>query len=228
MLSPSIPSSHEIDTVVLTLSFIVVSRAFQVLSDPDKKAKYDRFGGDPDSRFTPSAGPSGGSSFSSSGFSGGFPRSHPAAGGTMFEEEISPEELFNRFFGGSFGPMSGGFSPFGRGPSLSSTCGGSFTKLMAVQAVVRSLSSIWEAGQAFECIHSAAIGHAGDQRKRRTNRRRRPLAGPRSRSFFPLSFSSSCRSSLRYFLAAHQYPLARLSASMAPSPPTPCIALRQS
>jgi DnaJ family protein B protein 12 len=27
----------------------------------------------------------------------------------MFEEEISPEEMFNRFFGGG----GGGFSPFG-------------------------------------------------------------------------------------------------------------------
>ncbi|ORY08894.1 hypothetical protein BCR34DRAFT_603184 [Clohesyomyces aquaticus] len=31
-------------------AFKMVSRAFQVLSDPDKKAKFDRFGGDPDSR----------------------------------------------------------------------------------------------------------------------------------------------------------------------------------
>lgn len=93
---------------------LVVSRAFQVLSDPDKKAKYDRFGGDPDSRFNPGAGagPSGASS-SFSGFSGGFPRGQPA-GGAMFEEEISPEELFTRFFNGGFGPMGGGFSPFGK------------------------------------------------------------------------------------------------------------------
>lgn len=91
---------------------VVVSRAFQVLSDSDKKSRYDKFGGDPDSRFNPGAGPSE-SPFSSGGFSGfggGFPRS----GGPMFEEEISPEELFNHFFGGGFGGMGGGgFSPFG-------------------------------------------------------------------------------------------------------------------
>ena len=89
---------------------IVVSRAFQVLSDSDKKAKYDKFGGDPDSRFGPSSGPSGASPFS--GFGGGFPRS-ANPGGTMYEEEISPEELFNRFFGGGFGGMGGGFNTFG-------------------------------------------------------------------------------------------------------------------
>lgn len=89
----------------------MVAKAFQVLSDSEKKAKYDRFGGDPDSRFTPSAGPSGASPFS--GFSA---RPAGGGGGPMFEEEISPEELFNRFFGGGFGGMggmNGGFSPFG-------------------------------------------------------------------------------------------------------------------
>ena len=72
-----------------------------MLSDPDKKSKYDKFGGDPDSRFNPgAASASGASPFS--GF-GGFPRSS----GPMFEEEISPEELFSRFFSGGMG------GPFG-------------------------------------------------------------------------------------------------------------------
>ncbi|PYH73873.1 J domain-containing protein [Aspergillus vadensis CBS 113365] len=102
-------------------AFKLVSRAFQVLSDPEKKAKYDRFGGDPDSRFTPSAGPSGASPFSGFG-GGGFPRS-AGAGGPMFEEEISPEELFQRFFSGGFGNMGGGFSPFG-GPQFVFNMGG--------------------------------------------------------------------------------------------------------
>lgn len=94
----------------------MVARAFQVLSDSDKKSKYDKFGGDPDSRFTPSAGPSGGSPFS------GFSARPAGAGGPMFDEEISPEELFNRFFGGGFGGgfggMNGGFSPFGMAPHM--------------------------------------------------------------------------------------------------------------
>ena len=83
----------------------MVSRAFQILSDAEKKSKYDRFGGDPDNRFGP------GAAAPSSPFSG-FARSPGGGRGPMFEEEISPEELFNRFFGGGTG---GG--PFG-GKSL--------------------------------------------------------------------------------------------------------------
>lgn len=79
----------------------VVSRAFQVLSDAEKKTKFDRFGGDPDSRF------GSGSASSASPF-GGFARSPSSGREPTFEDEISPEELFNRFFGGG---MGGG--PFG-------------------------------------------------------------------------------------------------------------------
>ena len=89
-------------------AFKMVSRAFGVLSDKDKKAKFDRFGGDPDSRF-------GGGASQQSPFSG-FARTPSsggrAGGGGMWEEEISPEEMFNRFFGGG---MGGGFGPFGGG-----------------------------------------------------------------------------------------------------------------
>ena len=85
----------------------VVSRAFQILSDSDKKSKYDRYGGDPDNRF------GGGSSSTSSGQSpfSGFARtpSSSARQGQAWgaDEEISPEELFNRFFSGGMG------GPFG-------------------------------------------------------------------------------------------------------------------
>ena len=89
---------------------VVVSRAFQILSDADKKAKYDRFGGDPDNRF------GGGSAPTSSPFSG-FARSSSSGRGPMFEDEISPEELFNRFFGGG-----GGGGPFGMNHAFSSLC----------------------------------------------------------------------------------------------------------
>ena len=83
----------------------VVSRAFQILSDPEKKAKYDKFGGDPDNRFGPGAAPP------ESPF-GGFARS-PSGRGPMFDDEISPEELFNRFFGGGMGGPFGELSPVG-------------------------------------------------------------------------------------------------------------------
>ncbi|KAK0313860.1 Chaperone protein dnaJ [Friedmanniomyces endolithicus] len=91
-------------------AFKSVSRAFQVLSDADKKSRYDRFGGDPESRMGGQQQSSGASPFS--GFAsqrgGGAGRQGP-----MFEEEISPEELFRQFFGG--GGFGGGGGPFGGG-----------------------------------------------------------------------------------------------------------------
>lgn len=83
-------------------AFKMVSRAFQVLSDADKKRQYDRTGGDPDNRFQQSAGASGASPFA------GFGGQQRQRGGGMWEEEISPEDLFRQFFGG--GGMGG---PFG-------------------------------------------------------------------------------------------------------------------
>ena len=92
----------------MLISCIVVSRAFQVLSDADKKAKYDRFGGDPDSRFPGASAGNGPSGFSGFGRPQGGQR-----GGPMFEEEISPEEMFRQFFGGGMGGGFGGGGPFG-------------------------------------------------------------------------------------------------------------------
>ncbi|MCJ1357529.1 MAG: hypothetical protein MMC33_007525 [Icmadophila ericetorum] len=90
-------------------AFKMVSRAFQILSDPEKKSKYDKFGGDPDNRFGP------GAASASSSFSG-FASPRGGGRGPMYEDEISPEELFNRFFGGGMG--AGGFGPFGGGGGM--------------------------------------------------------------------------------------------------------------
>ncbi|KAI9780876.1 MAG: hypothetical protein M1839_006503 [Geoglossum umbratile] len=91
-------------------AFKLVSRAFQVLSDPDKRKKYDTFGGDPDNRFG-----AGSASSSSSPFEGGFGRTPGSSRqGPVWEEEISPEELFNRFFGGGGGQFGG----FGTGTQM--------------------------------------------------------------------------------------------------------------
>lgn len=70
--------------------------------DPQKRAAYDQHGSDPEMR---------GSGMPS--FSRGAPGFARAGGG--FEGEVSPEELFNMFFGG--GGFGGG--GFGGGPSKS-------------------------------------------------------------------------------------------------------------
>ena len=94
-------------------AFKMVSRAFGVLGDKEKREKYDKFGTDPDSRFAsaqqqqqnPFAGfarrhPSGAAGPGGGGFPGG---------GGGWQEEMTPEEMFQRFFGG--GGFGGG--PFG-------------------------------------------------------------------------------------------------------------------
>ncbi|KAG9288548.1 hypothetical protein G9A89_006044 [Geosiphon pyriformis] len=73
-------------------AFKKISKAFQVLNDPQKREIFDQHGADPDSRM-PSPG------FGNARFNG-------FSNGAMFADEITPEELFNMFFGGDLG---GGF-----------------------------------------------------------------------------------------------------------------------
>ncbi len=91
-------------------AFKMVARAFSVLGDKDKRAKFDRFGTDPDSRFGAGGGGGGnGGGFGGAGMQNPFGRAGGmGGGGGGFEEDISPEEMFRRFFGGG-----GGFGPFG-------------------------------------------------------------------------------------------------------------------
>jgi DnaJ-class molecular chaperone len=67
--------------------------------DSDKRAAFDRHGSDPEAR---SSGMS--SRASSASFANG-----STFGGSQFDGEISPEDLFNMFFGGGMG--GGGNSP---------------------------------------------------------------------------------------------------------------------
>ncbi|KAI9468233.1 MAG: hypothetical protein EXX96DRAFT_543900 [Benjaminiella poitrasii] len=84
-------------------AFKLISKAFTVLSDPQKRAIHDAGGGDPEQR--------GGGGHP--GFSGYRAQSF---GASPFGEEISPEDLFNMFFGGgginmaNLHRQSGGFS----------------------------------------------------------------------------------------------------------------------
>ncbi|CAK5283108.1 unnamed protein product [Mycena citricolor] len=100
-------------------AFKLVSKAFQVLSDPQKRGIYDRSGSDPEDR---SAGMSSrGSSYQS--FNGG---------GGGFDGEISPEDLFNMFFGGGGGQagFGNGFGGgFGGGPTVFTFGPGGFTRM---------------------------------------------------------------------------------------------------
>ncbi|KAI2642150.1 DUF1977-domain-containing protein [Xylaria nigripes] len=104
-------------------AFKMVSKAFSVLGDKGKREQYDKFGTDPESRFesaraqaqNPFAGFGGGRA-ASGGQGAGFGR------GGMFDAEISPEEMFARFFGGDFGgPFGGGFDA---GPQFVFNLGG--------------------------------------------------------------------------------------------------------
>lgn len=77
-------------------AFKIVSKAFTILTDADKRAAYDRYGGDPDNaRSAAGAAAAGASPF------GGM----RTRGGGMYGEEIDPQDLFNMFFGG--GGMGG-------------------------------------------------------------------------------------------------------------------------
>lgn len=89
-------------------AFKMVSRAFGVLGDKEKREKFDKYGTDPDSRFASAQAQNPFAGFASRQPSGGMGGGMGRGGGMFGEEEMSPEEMFARFFGGG-----GGGGPFG-------------------------------------------------------------------------------------------------------------------
>jgi len=103
----SISSAIGYDIQVMFLSTLFTHN----YTDSQKRAAFDQHGSDPESRF------SGMSSGGSPGFS-------PAAYAN-FDGEMSPEDLFNMFFGGGMNGGGFGTSPFG-GPVFTATFGPGF------------------------------------------------------------------------------------------------------
>ncbi|MDB5312520.1 MAG: hypothetical protein JWO38_6722 [Gemmataceae bacterium] len=101
------PGDKQADT-----AYKEVQTAYEILSDPTKKANYDRFGfAGPGPGGFPGGGGAG-------GFPGGFPGGSPfgGPGGGNVDPEMA-EELFKNLFGGGMGPG-------GAGPDLGDLFGG--------------------------------------------------------------------------------------------------------
>lgn len=180
-------------------AFKMVSRAFGVLGDKEKREKFDRYGTDPDSRFESARAQAGNpfSGFGGRAASGGGGGSGPGfGGGNMWEEEMSPEEMFQRFFGGGFGGPFGGESfTTGRqqaaGDMQLHYDVKRLTKRRMQQASTRdrSLSSTLAGIEASVYIKWAAASLAGGRAKRQPARSGRRRAGTRWCRCCP---SSSC------------------------------------
>ena len=91
-------------------AFKSVSKAFSILTDADKRAAYDRYGGDPDN-----ARSAAGAAAAGHGNPFGGMRGQPFRGGGMYADEIDPNDLFNMFFGGGMGGAQFGGTTFSFG-----------------------------------------------------------------------------------------------------------------
>ena len=79
------PDKNPDNKDVAERKFKAISQAFKVLSDPDERAHYDRYGEERQA-------------------GGGMPRRGPGGmhrgpGGGVYAEELTPEDIFNMFFG---------------------------------------------------------------------------------------------------------------------------------
>lgn len=193
-------------------AFKMVSRAFGILGDKEKKEKYDRHGTDPDSRFANAQN-------STPGFNGfgrradGFGgHGHPfGAGGG---EEMTPEEMFARFFGGG-GGFGGG--PFGGGGGESHSNGAVLAQfaqdaivqqdnLLTTQVLIQALDSFSTLAAALvsACTNLVVLALADDLQKPTSKTTARPDYKTCWASFPSSCFSSSLSSHLSSPVAATQ------------------------
>lgn len=166
-------------------AFKMVSKAFQVLSDPDKKKKYDSYGGDPDARFNPNT--AGGGGGGGSPFPGGFNR-----GGGGFQEEMTPEELFRQFFGGAFGGPFGTYNSTNTPTSMDLSRKRELIDYQEASTPAQASSSTLAAALVFASTNLAAVHHGDDQQPHNLPAaNHNPPSPPRSPTFSRSSSSSS-------------------------------------
>lgn len=177
-------------------AFKMVSRAFGVLGDKEKREKFDRYGTDPDSRFASQQAQNPFSGFASRQPSGGM---GGRGGGMWGEEDVSPEEMFARFFGGGGGGGCGG--PFGGKNPWDNMREPELTVWLTQD---RNLFSTLEAARGSGCISSAAHDHVDVQQRHGRDNKRKASACRRSLACSRFYSSLSSRFSRQYSLATER------------------------